>query len=120
MSYPMGSSAVVDIVDDAERTPVVRLPLSEVGQGGGDAAATVRSVLDDELLDAMVARMRGDGVRLSGPGGFLTEMLKAVLERGLQAELTEHLGYGRHDPAGHGSGTLAPRGNSNTAPWVTP
>ena len=31
-------------------------------------------------------------------------MLKAVLERGLQSELTEHLGYGKHDPAGVGSG----------------
>ena len=104
MSYPMGSSAVVDTVDESERAPLARLPLSDVSAGGGDAAKTVRSLLDDEMLDAMVARMRGDGVRLSGPGGFLTEMLKAVLERGLQAELTEHLGYGKHDPAGQGSG----------------
>ena len=56
-------------------------------------AAAVRSVLDDQMLDELVAKMRTDGVRLSGPGGFLTEMLKAVLERGLQSELTEHLGY---------------------------
>jgi putative transposase len=105
MSYPMGSAVVPTTVDDAAPSSVlapVRLPLSEAG--GGDAAATVRSVLDDELLDQMVAKMRGEGVRLSGPGGFLTEMLKAVLERGLQAELTEHLGYGKHDPAGHHSG----------------
>jgi putative transposase len=107
MSYPMGSAVVPTTVDDAASSSVlmsapVRLPLSEAG--GGDAAATVRSVLDDELLDQMVTKMRGEGVRLSGPGGFLTEMLKAVLERGLQAELTEHLGYGKHDPAGHHSG----------------
>jgi len=31
-------------------------------------------------------------------------MLKAVLERGMAAELTDHLGYGKHDRAGHGSG----------------
>ena len=30
-------------------------------------------------------------------------MVKAVLERGLAAELTEHLGYERGDPAGRGS-----------------
>jgi putative transposase len=29
---------------------------------------------------------------------------KMVLERALEAELTAHLGYGRHDPAGHHSG----------------
>jgi hypothetical protein len=61
-------------------------------------------MLDDQLLDEFVARMRTDGVRLSGPGGFLTEMLKAVLERGLQAELTDHLGYDKHEAAGRGTG----------------
>lgn len=81
MSYPMGSAVVPATVDDAAPvTPAVRLPLSEL-TAGADAAATVRAVLDDELLDQMVTKMRGDGVRLSGPGGFLTEMLKAVLER---------------------------------------
>lgn len=104
MSYPMGSAVVPTTVDDAAPvTPAVRLPLSEL-TAGADAAATVRAVLDDELLDQMVTKMRGDGVRLSGPGGFLTEMLKAVLERGLAAELSEHLGYDKHDPAGHGTG----------------
>ena len=31
-------------------------------------------------------------------------MTKAVLERALAAELTDHLGYEPGDPAGHGSG----------------
>ncbi|MDN5804862.1 MAG: IS256 family transposase [Microlunatus sp.] len=44
------------------------------------------------------------GVALTGEGGFLPEMIKAVLERGMDAELTGHLGYERGDPAGHGSG----------------
>jgi putative transposase len=108
MAYPMLSSIQSAVVDpDEERAaPVVAaLPLSGAdGPAGGDAAAAVRSVLDDQLLDQMVAKMRADGVRLSGPGGFLTEMLKAVLERGLATELTEHLGYDRNDPAGRNSG----------------
>jgi putative transposase len=70
----------------------------------GKAAVAVRELFDDQLLDQMVARVRADSGRLTGVGGFLTEMLKAVLERGLAAELTEHLGYGKHDPAGNGSG----------------
>src|SRR5215208_3375246 len=37
-------------------------------------------------------------------GGFLPELVKRVLEAGLAAELSEHLGYERHDRAGHGSG----------------
>lgn len=84
------------------------LPLSGVDRvdasGAARASAVVRSVLDDQLLDQMVSVMRTDGVKLTGPDGFLTQMLKLVLERGLAAELTEHLGYGKHDPAGRGSG----------------
>ena len=41
---------------------------------------------------------------LTGEGGFLPEMIKAVLERGMEAELTGHLGYDKGDPAGKGSG----------------
>jgi putative transposase len=39
-------------------------------------------------------------------------MVKAVLERGLAAELTEHLGYERGDPAGRGS----PNSRNGTTP----
>nr|WP_274388990.1 transposase [Streptomyces cavernae] len=31
-------------------------------------------------------------------------MTRAVLERALEAEMTGHLGYEKHDPAGRGSG----------------
>nr|WP_284305841.1 IS256 family transposase [Mobilicoccus caccae] len=44
------------------------------------------------------------GLSLTGEGGFLPEMIKAVLERGMQAELTDHLGYEKGDPGGNGSG----------------
>jgi putative transposase len=35
---------------------------------------------------------------------LLKQLTKAVLERALQGEMTEHLGYARHDPAGANSG----------------
>jgi putative transposase len=41
---------------------------------------------------------------LLGPDGLLTELTKSVLERALAAELTDHLGYELHDPAGRGWG----------------
>ena len=49
-------------------------------------------------------RVDEGGVQLTGEGGFLPELVKRVLEAGLQAELTGHLGYEKHDPAGNGSG----------------
>jgi len=39
-----------------------------------------------------------------GQNGLLKQLTKAVLERALQAELTGHLGYDKHDPAGNNSG----------------
>src|SRR5215210_505109 len=90
-------------VDASEGVVAPRLPLA-ADRAAGSAAPAVKALLDDQLLDEMVARVRADGARLTGPGSFLSELCKAVLERGLQAELGEHLGYERHEAAGRGSG----------------
>ena len=63
-----------------------------------------RELFSDELLDELMARTGERGVALTGKGGFLPEMIKAVLERGMEVELTDHLGYEKGDPAGRGSG----------------
>lgn len=39
-----------------------------------------------------------------GENGLLKQLTKAVLERAMQAELTHHLGYEKHDPKGQNSG----------------
>src|SRR3954463_7667154 len=67
------------------------------------ARQTINDMLDAGLLDELMDRVDAGELTLTGEGGFLPEMVKAVLERGLQAELTEHLGYERGDPAGRGS-----------------
>jgi putative transposase len=66
--------------------------------------AAVQQLVDAGLLDDLMSRVDAGEVQLTGEGGFLPEMIKAVLERGLAAELTGHLGYERGDPAGRGSG----------------
>ena len=63
-----------------------------------------RELFDDEMLDKLMAATDERGLSLTGEGGFLPEMIKAVLERGMQAELTDHLGYDKGDPGGIGSG----------------
>lgn len=63
-----------------------------------------RELFGEELLDQLMASAGERGVALTGEGGFIPEMIKAVLERGMQTELTEHLGYEKGDRAGHGSG----------------
>jgi putative transposase len=39
----------------------------------------------------------------AGPDGLSTQVTKAVLERALAEEMTGHLGYHKHDPAGRES-----------------
>ena len=53
-----------------------------------------------QLAQQLVERARADGVALVGPGGLLTRLTKTVLETALDAELSEHLGYDKHDSAG--------------------
>jgi putative transposase len=69
----------------------------------GSARDAVDEMIEAGLLDRLMERVDGGGLALTGEGGFLPEMVKAVLERGLQAELTDHLGYEKGDPAGRGS-----------------
>jgi putative transposase len=57
-----------------------------------------------QLAAQLVERARAEGVDLVGPGGLLTGLTKTVLETALEAEMSEHLGYDKHDPAGRTGG----------------
>jgi transposase-like protein len=57
-----------------------------------------------EWAEQLVARARAEGVELTGDDGLLTAMIRQVLQTGLEVELSDHLGYELHDPAGRGSG----------------
>jgi putative transposase len=58
----------------------------------------------EQLARDLVERARAEGVELTGPGGLLTGLTKTVLETALEAEMTGHLGYEKHDPAGRDGG----------------
>src|SRR5271155_4814387 len=53
---------------------------------------------------------------LIGETGLLKQLTKALMERALSAELTHHLGYEKHDPAGYHSGNSR---NGSTAKTVS-
>ena len=63
-----------------------------------------RPLVDDELADQLLGKAQAEGAELLGPDGLLSQVTKAVLERALAEEMTGHLGYEKHDPAGRGSG----------------
>ncbi|MFF3229129.1 IS256 family transposase [Nocardia suismassiliense] len=56
-----------------------------------------------KLAEALLAQAKEQGVDLVGPGGLLNQLTKTVLETALEAEMTEHVGYEKHDPAGRGT-----------------
>jgi len=61
------------------------------------------TTLRPELLDELLANYETPE-DLLGDDGFFKQLKKALLERALGAELTDHLGYEKGDPAGRGSG----------------
>src|SRR5436190_23713896 len=73
------------------------------GKPEGKVSAA-RPVVDDELADELLGKAQAEGVELLGPDGLLSQVTRAVLERALKEEMTGHLGYEKHDPAGRGSG----------------
>jgi putative transposase len=79
-------------------TDVIDATASEAVASGPEQ----RSV--QELAAELFERAKAEGVSLVGPGGLLSGLTKTVLETSLEAELSEHLGYEPHDPAGHNSG----------------
>src|SRR5258708_37303019 len=59
--------------------------------------------IDLKLIDKLLADYKNPE-DIIGENGLLKQLTKALLERAMQAELTEHLGYEKYDPAGNNSG----------------
>src|ERR687893_3168860 len=106
----------IDAMDDGARAGVER------GEPGGravrDAGAArpsrgtvavdelppgVRDRLTDELIDELLAGARTEE-EIVGPGGLLADLTRRLVERALSAELSEHLGYERHQEPPGGTG----------------
>src|SRR5215212_8886860 len=79
----------------AARVPE-RPPLAEL-------APEVRDRLGDELIDELLAGARTEE-EIVGPGGLLADLTRRLVERAMSAELSEHLGYERHQEPPGGAG----------------
>src|SRR5580693_5692167 len=82
--------------------------------------------IDLKLIDKLLAGYKKPE-DIIGENGLLKQLTKALLERAMQAEMTEHLGYEKHDPAGNNSGnsrngktTKALKGDFGEMPLETP
>lgn len=52
------------------------------------------------LAEELVASAASRGVELTGADGLLTKLTRQVLQSALEAEMSAHLGYDKHDPMG--------------------
>src|ERR1700736_3395163 len=85
----------------AHREPAPRAELAE----------EVKALLPDGLIDELLAGARTEE-EIAGPGGLLGQLTKRLVERAMEVELTDHLGYEPHqEPAG---------GTGNTRNGSTP
>jgi putative transposase len=74
-----------------------------------DVAAKKKQVVQSAEAQAaaeLVRLAKEQGLSLTGPDGLLKQLTKTVLETSLNEEMTEHLGYEKHDPAGAGTGNV--------------
>lgn len=72
---------------------------------GGAGREAVEALVASGGLDGLFEQINSGQVALTGSDGLLPALLKETLERGLQAELTDHLGYdkGERAPAARGN-----------------
>ena len=82
--------------------------------------------IDLKLIDKLLLDYKRPE-HIIGENGLLKQLTKAVLERAMQVEMTEHLGYEKHDPAGNNSGnsrngatTKTLKGDFGEVPLETP
>jgi putative transposase len=65
----------------------------------------VREVLPEgDLIRQLADRARAEGLELTGENGLLGRLTKVIVESALEGEMTDHLGYGKHDPEGRNGG----------------
>jgi transposase-like protein len=69
-----------------------------------DRPPAAPSVEELEAARELVRQARDRGVALTGPDGLLKALTKTVIETALEEEMSEHLGYDKHEPVGRNRG----------------
>jgi transposase-like protein len=87
-----------------ERSDPETVERREVLPGLPGGSSLVRPEISDEALDALLAGVN-TADEIAGPDGLLQHLTRRLLNRALEVELTEHLGYppGQAPPGGAGN-----------------
>ena len=82
---------------------------NSVSASGAEAVAQLKA---SGALDELFAKIDSGEVELTGAGGMMPALIKEALERGLQAEMSSHLGY---EPGDRGAKTTMNSRNGSYA-----
>ena len=93
-----------ELVDDAVNRARVRRAVGPLADGGR---------ISDEVIDELLAGASTEE-EIVGPGGLLAELTRRLVERAMDAELTEHLGYEPHCEPEGGAGNTRNGGTPKT------
>ena len=88
-------------------------PVVTSGSAAGERAGALSPAVSAQLAE-LVAQVQADGLPVDGEGGLLQQLTRIVLQSSLQGEMDAHLGYGKHDVAGRGSGNSRNGSRSKT------
>jgi putative transposase len=83
-----------ELVDDAVNRARVRRSVGELPGGGR---------ISDQVIDELLAGASTEE-QIAGPGGLLAQLTKRLVERAMEVELTDHLGYEPHQEPPGGAG----------------
>jgi putative transposase len=89
-----GRELPAGLVDDAVNRARVRAAVGELAGGGR---------LSDAVIDELLAGASTEE-EIVGPGGLLAQLTKRLVERAMEVELTDHLGYQPHEEPPGGTG----------------
>lgn len=106
-----GMSDEMSEEDMREREPS-RLEQRRAIRAASPARAAVNELASSGALDGLFSKIDAGQIELTGDGGFANGLLKATLERGLQVELSDHLGYDKGDP----EAPMFPNSRNGTSP----
>ena len=82
-----------DVTEKPSKTAARR-----AARAAGPGRAAAAELAASGALDGLFAQIDAGEIDLTGDGGFIPELIKATLERGLHTELADHLGYEKGAP----------------------
>jgi putative transposase len=99
-----GRELAPELIDDAVNRARVRSAIGPLADGGR---------IPDEVIDELLAGASTEE-EIVGPGGLLAQLTKRLVERAMDAELTDYLGYEPHEEPPGGAGDTRNGGTPKT------